>query len=511
MLHKLIFLSFTIFKFIGFGYTTPPPQFVKTVFDNLYAASANSNIGKPILTYDTENPNQIVSYRSGTHKSNSGELIVGFKFIELIRTFGSDSSNALAFVLGHEMGHIILKQSKHIESIGTGYADRELKKSLRVIKDSLYSRVFERQADEFAAFYAHIAGYRTTHIGTKVLDAIYKHFKLPDNLHGYPTLAERKVIAETASKRILVLNNIYDAANIAVVGGKYKLAKRLYDIILNEGFESKDVYNNAGIALTMEAIQLDSNFQTYYFPLFLDTDSKFDDKGVHRAFGDDPIELLTEAREYFDKAYSRKYIPAMINLSIVNLLLGDKEESVYYAQKLKTNQIPQGSTLLGIIAHANEKREEAKDYWLSVETTCPIAKRNLNLFFESTSFINSKRNTKQPLIQDTLDLDLIRPFIDKQFNARESDTLNRVLTTKNLQYLNTYIDDVEYSSYKLRGEHEDPIRLAKIQFLNKRIDTDLLTDIAEKIFVSNRYNLYVVNNKIIKLYPDGSFEVYLIN
>jgi hypothetical protein len=55
-----------------------------------------------------------------------------------------------------------------------------------------------------------------------VLDSIYSHFDLPHDLKGYPVLEERKLIALTASSRMVILNKIYDVATLAVVAGKYK-------------------------------------------------------------------------------------------------------------------------------------------------------------------------------------------------------------------------------------------------------------------------------------------------
>jgi ubiquinone biosynthesis protein UbiJ len=36
-----------------------------------------------------------------------GKIRVGVNFVRVLRSFGADSSNALAFVLGHEMGPYI--------------------------------------------------------------------------------------------------------------------------------------------------------------------------------------------------------------------------------------------------------------------------------------------------------------------------------------------------------------------------------------------------------------------
>jgi hypothetical protein len=105
---KIIFFL-TLISFGVYGNQDGTPKFLQDVYDNIFYAANNTNIGKPELVYDKENNSQIVTYKSGFRKGNSGSLIVGYKFIDLMRSFGKDSCNALAFVLGHEMAHIVLK------------------------------------------------------------------------------------------------------------------------------------------------------------------------------------------------------------------------------------------------------------------------------------------------------------------------------------------------------------------------------------------------------------------
>jgi hypothetical protein len=502
------FFTLTSLKTVT-GQTTP--HFLQDVYDNLYTASENSSIGKPILIYDQIDKKQIVTYRNGNHTGTTGELIVGHKFIELIRSFGKDSCNALAFVLGHEMGHILLKQSKHIESLGTGYASQDFKKRLKGIKDTLYTTIFELEADEFSSFYAHIAGYKTTHIGSKVLDSIYNKFNLPHNLKGYPTLEERKTIAKVTGRKMAVLNKIYDVANIAIVGGKYQMAKRLYEVLLNEGFESRDIYNNIGVALTMQAIQLDTNYQTYFLPLFLDSESKLDNIDNQRGFGESPTQLLTEALEYFDKAFNRDYPLAMVNLSIVSFLLNDFEEATYRAEKAKKLGLVQGTTMLGVIAHAKNDLKSAKTYWKEVMSSCAMANRNLNKTHPSYARFNDLNSKNELTFLDTIKVDLITPFIEQRDIAKASDTLRNILNTKSLKFYNLSIENTDYMRFQISRSDGENISLAKTIYPNLQLDPLLLGNSAEKIFISNRYRYFVIKDKIIKYFPDGSIDVYVIN
>jgi len=509
MLIRLAFLALLLnskqFHVLG---QTPP--FLSEVYENLYFAANNSKIGKPKLVYDNKNSQQIVTFRSGYQDGTAGELIVGHKFLELMRSFGKDSCNALAFVLGHEMAHIMLKQTDYIESLGSGYADKTLKKHLKVIKDSLYSNVFERQADEHASFYAHIAGYSTAHIGSAVLDAIYNEFNLPPDLKGYPNLEERKLIALTAGKRMQVLNKIYDAANLAVVSGKYIMAKRLFEILISEGFESKDIFNNCGVALTMMAIESDSTLQKYILPLFLDTESALDDNKLQRSLHINTKSFLEDARNHFDKAASRDYPIALLNLGVVAFLLQDYDEAIYTAKSALKHDIVQAHTLLGIIAHNEGNHQKAHFVWSSVEDKCPISKRNKILFFNTYASPLAQSNNKFDSII-RFELDLISPFVDRSFNARESDTLSKILKTKTLQYFRTSINETDYSRFKIKGTHDEVIHIALVNNFDSLPKENELLMIADKIFISNRYRFYRIGDKVIKYLPNGETHFFVIN
>lgn len=512
MFHHLFF-TFLIVTFIlpNQGKAQYIPEFVNSVYDNLYTVANNSPIGKPKLIYDTKNDKQIVTYRSGRLDGTTGEIIVGHRFLTLMRTFGKDSSNALAFVLGHEMAHVLLKQTDHIESLGSGYADRSLRKSLKVIKDSLYTNVFERQADEHAAFYAHMAGYNTTEIGSAVLDAIYKEFNLPDNLRGYPVLKERKLIAQAAGNRMKILAKIYDAANLSIAGGKYKMAKRLYDIILNEGFESNDIYNNCGVALVMHAIESDTTYQKYILPLFLDTKSILGDIKRQRGFGDDSKDLLLEARDYFDKAKNRNYPLASLNLANVSLLLNDYEEAEFLAKSADKQGVLQSRTLLGIIAHARGDEKKAKKIWQDIKEKCPIAQRNLNKFSVNYLASNNKNEPNSMSFLDTIEIDIIDPFMNPTNNARKSDTLRNILKTKILQYYTIEINDISFTCFKIRGSNDEVVYIAQLNKCTPEIEKNELINIADKVSISNRYQFFKLRDKVIKYFPNGDYIIYVIH
>ena len=104
---KIIFILIFCANIIyGFAQSQEVPAFVKKVYNDLYNnLSITKEITKPNLQYFPDNKELIVKYEQ-VNGGLSSKIIMGSEFIAVIRSFGVDSSNALAFVLGHEMVHI---------------------------------------------------------------------------------------------------------------------------------------------------------------------------------------------------------------------------------------------------------------------------------------------------------------------------------------------------------------------------------------------------------------------
>lgn len=324
---KFVFLLFSLslcFVSLSQEYSKPP-AFAQKVYDDIFNTMDNGKVNKPILVL-SKSVTEIASYNPSTE--NGPCIIIGVKFVELIRNFGKDSSNALAHVLGHELAHVILRQNDFIGSIGSGYASAEFNKSVKQYKKTFQDSIFERQADEYAAFYAHISGYNTSGLGPVILDSIYNRFHLTDSkLRNYPTLLERKSIAEFSDKKMSVLKKIYDAANLFVLAGNFDLASSLYRTIINENFPSREIHNNIGVISLIQGIQLlDTIEYPYYFPITLDFDTRLKSNS-ERAISQDAELFFKEAIRNFDNAInnSKDYYPAYLNRAIANFILNNQD------------------------------------------------------------------------------------------------------------------------------------------------------------------------------------------
>ncbi len=324
---KLIFFLFflTISCFSISQEYTKPPAFAQKVYDDIFNTMDNGKVNKPTLVM-SNSPKEVATYDP---TGKEPVIRIGVKFIELIRNFGIDSSNALAHVLGHELAHVILRQNDFIGNIGSGYASAEFNKTVKQYKKTLQDSLFERQADEYASFYAHISGYNTSGLGPVLLDSIYKRFQLTDaKLNRYPTLMERKSIAEFTEKKMSGLKKMYDVANLFVLAGNFDLAASMYRTIITENFPSREIHNNIGVINLIKGIQvIDTIKFPYFFPTSLDFDTRLktsSERGTNEKY----YPFLIEAIRNFDNAITndKNYFPAYLNRATANLILNNLDE-----------------------------------------------------------------------------------------------------------------------------------------------------------------------------------------
>jgi tetratricopeptide (TPR) repeat protein len=300
-----------------------PPAFAQKVYSDIFMAMNDNSIRPKLLL--SKNTKDIAERIKNDHDNGQSIIVIGQGLIDICRSFGKDSMNALAHVLGHEMAHVF-RHNNDITRVGSGYASEELKKELKNFNDSLNFNIIERQADEFASFYCHVAGYETGHIGANVLDSIYKRFNLSDaKLKRYPNLSERKEIVRSSEDKMKVLKLLYDDGNLALVSGNYIAAQKFFATIIDYNYKSREMWNNLGVAYLMDAIdELDTIKYPYFFPLQIDIRTNLE-RSLDRNLKDEVREKLEMALLYFGYSIkqSDEYGAGLMNKAITEFLLED--------------------------------------------------------------------------------------------------------------------------------------------------------------------------------------------
>jgi hypothetical protein len=504
--------------FQSIGQSEKPPVFVQKVYDDLFKnLYSTKQISKPVLQYFPEDKQLVIDYIPASG-GQEGKIRVGSEFIKVLRSFGSDSSNALAFVLGHELAHVFLEQS-NIDRVGSGYADKELRKKLKEVKDSAYTCIFERQADEQAMFFAHVGGYKVTHLAEEVLTKIYIHFKLKPNLKGYPSLEDRKEIARISALKMSALLERFEIANLALVSGKVELSSKIYDAIISEGFKSAELYNNLGVSQLLEVIKSDSIFQQYEWPIFLDSKSKLSTSLQRDWNGFDVKKKLSEAINNFELALKfPNYTMGNLNLSIAHLLfeISREEEGIKHLKKsknylseLEDNGLAQLVTMEGIIQHFEKDFEKSKQTFISNAESFSLSKRNLDKLFFQIQPVDDAQNPLNKILKSDVNLG------DLFFNDKNviKDNLTKLLTffsSTTLEKLN--LDEkscYKFSDRSIQNSSDKSIHLAEWKKGFEYITETQLISFSDQIFHTNLYRYYTYKGWVVRFDMNNRKTIYI--
>jgi hypothetical protein len=431
-----LLISLLLANSIGAQQYSKPPKFAVDVFNSIFNAMNDNRTDRPYLKLSND-PNEIAK-RDPNDANGQSVVIIGKGLIDLTRSFGADSSNALAHVLGHELAHVF-KHQNDLNMVGSGYASKELKREIRELNDSLSFSVFERQADECAVFYCHIAGYHTVQIGAAVLDSIYQKFHLTDRkLKKYPTLAERKEIVKNSEMKMKALCMMHDDGLLALANGNISCAKELFKEILRRQFTSREIYNNLGLCFLLEVInEIDTLIYPYSFPVQFDFQTNLNFSS-ERGLGEDERDNLLRAIENFTKATNSNddYYIGHLNMAISYFLLEDYSKmnvELEYSNKSEDPVIQESvQNMRAIYLHRIGEIKEARKVLKGKDLALFSSARNLAII-DGVAGGHRKNNTvikKSDLDNDVIELldsfnEISSEIPDVDFNIPAALTLGR--------------------------------------------------------------------------------------
>ena len=312
-------------------------------------------------------------YYNAYYDPSNNTINLGEGIYDLTRTFGKDSINALALVLGHELAHFY---KDHGWGYSFGTANEYLKVSEKIYKLQLtpaHKVEKESQADYYGGLFGYMAGYNTLAVGADFFSKFYATAKVPDVTTGYPTKQERMSICDNSLALLKQLIPVYEAANYLVLLGEYEKAASLYDHIMVT-FPSREIYNNEAAAYAMAALGLFEDGQIkYLYPFTIDSDTRMN-AGGQKGLGEDKEqkrkEYLETARDLLENAtkMDKEYAASFLNLALVYELLGEKELALAMAGKAYSlaekekniMMMANASIAKGIILANDSRKEEAK-------------------------------------------------------------------------------------------------------------------------------------------------------
>ena len=462
-----LLIAFSLVSFVV-NSQKAPPEFVVKVYNDIYQVMRTRTSPKKPVIYLSNNHQEIALFTPSLN-----QIEIGQKFIDMARSFGKDSLNVVAQILSHELAHVLLEQSTVIKKIGSGYASKEFNKRLKKTHATLRDTLYERQADEYSFFYAQIAGYNAKKYAAKVLDTIYKKWGFKDkDLKRYPTLDERKLIAQTASKKMEFLNELFDIAILSNILGKHNLAIDLFQFILDEDFDSKEIHNNLGTSYLLKGItQLDKKVYPYIFPVQIDLETKLNSERVYNSEFYENIELALEQFKFAIEG-TEVYPTALLNKSICEFLLKheDFEITMFRLSKLKDFDKQSDYKLMSIInTHFNTRdSSHYKEELIELSRNNLTARANyVNYFEKDSNSLNSN------ILKD--ESELILPEFDFIFDeeARKSDTLKNVFGPNVRDFSLRKIENKDWKALRIKSSRSFP---SSILTLYEYVGNDLINE-----------------------------------
>lgn len=250
---------------------------------------------------------------------------------DVCSSFGKDSLNALACVLGHELSHYYLKHdwcssfSKRLSRIAIA---ADLNKIDR--QDQLKK---ETEADYNGFYFGNVAGYKTFDIAPELLKKLYTAYRLNPNLKGYPTLDQRVEAAKQSKVMVLRRLPVFEAGIYLYAIGEYEMAFDCFNNLLSD-FTSRENYNNAAVCKMQMALPLFENYEMpYCFPFELDYESRINAGNNRSGTPADNEEkrkgYLLQAKILLEESIRKdpQYNQAKINLAICYIMLGNLDMS----------------------------------------------------------------------------------------------------------------------------------------------------------------------------------------
>jgi hypothetical protein len=367
-------------------------------------------------------------------------------------------------------------------------------------------------------FFAHIGGYKTTHLAENVVKKVYEHFKLKPNLPGYPELKERLKIARVSALKIKLLLERFEFANLCFVSKNYEVAAKMYDAIINSGFKSSEMYNNLGLCYMMQVIQSDSIYQVYEWPIFLNSKSKLSSGSQRDILGLDVKETLLKAIGYFNDAIGDKEAKyAYINLAIAHLLMdiskedtdnNNLEECSHFLSRLSSTNMPNLNTMHGILAHYKGDSVSSKKILFDNSEVSPIAKRNYDKLF---GIKNDKliENNSLSIVFNT-EINLAEIFMISKNIVRDTSNIGSKPILPS--FINLSVESLTSDTWNFTRVIDKStgkkVYFGQLKNFTEQPTEKCFIDNADLVIQTNLFTYYTFKDFIIQINPDNTQTLY---
>ncbi|NME70202.1 M48 family metalloprotease [Flammeovirga aprica] len=315
LIFPLLFIAFYLQPYIGFAQYLPSDHYKHVVAEkvlNQIAMAKGDNRTVPSFRISKDKKN-IAMYFAG---ENEHFIYLDEKVYDVCVGMGKDSLNALACIIGHELGHYYEDHSDHF-GFNTEFAKHDQK-------------TLEDVADKFSLFFGAVAGYDTPRVFPLILNKVYDAYGKSDKLAGYPDLQDRQSIVKSAINEISDFINIYRVGQNLYAIHRFQEAKDCMEFIQNH-YPSKIVHNNIGVCNLSLYLNSNNNQEAYpyIYPFEFEVRVKRMKEISKLSKRDHSFTLIDEAIQLFKEAIhiDPYYETAYINLACAYSIRGNQDAS----------------------------------------------------------------------------------------------------------------------------------------------------------------------------------------
>jgi len=371
---------------------------VQKVYQSITEAVGDYRRNLPTIQLRNET-SSIAAYRNADNK-----IFIENKALDICKTFGAQTEAALAFLISHELSHFYQKHDWGESGFGTSFVQDQ----------TTFNRhkIDEEEADTYGAFITHLAGYNTIQIIPDLLEKLYVAYDLKSSdLSAYPSLAERKKVAEQACAKSQELISVFDVGNYLLASGEYTLAANNYAHVL-QYIKCKELYNNLGIANLYATLRIpERGIKDYQYPVELDLDIPLRDGSMALR-----RQLLSSAINNLQTAvnYDNRYYTGFLNLACAQDLSGQSEQAEVLLNQLEQftssrTQQARIAVIRGIVQARQGNQQQAMRYFNQAKTydNSPVVQEWVNA---NTAIMQSQvtdtpvaQQFQMPMLNDAID------------------------------------------------------------------------------------------------------------
>lgn len=412
------------------------------------------------------------------------EIVVSESFYDLCAGFGKDSLNALACILGHELGHYYLDHQYSggfNEILGTTKNDGI---SLE------HKKIMEAKADIFGLKHAFLAGFDSYQVMPEVLEMIYHTYQVSSS-PNYPTKNQRLDITHHQVAQLKPLIYVFETALLLHMNQHLKEALLLYDYLLRKDLVSAEILNNIGSIYLQRALKIkdvSSRSDLFLYPCEISPGDRLrnllNQRGVTDTEHNKRDHFLTDAEKYLLQARDRNKNAAAsyMNLATLNMIRENHKAAHRFLDKLQQEYIqlkkvlPPNYYLLRGIAFTLQKDFSKANTYLNMAKSKGAyeAEANLNAFEQ---YRGNHAVAMQKFIASKIDF--ITSYLEEEnknpgktwspiFDLRDGDFSLKEMIHINFdeKISNATVDEPFYLNYNSNG---NGLLKAKVEFSDKTL------------------------------------------